>query len=269
MDEQDKPAQELTDKPPAETRRLLPATDARHLMVRSVRGLDAKLSEISQIIQATARKGETRAEVYSIQTSRSSLPAFERIDNMGRVLLETLRQSGYDARLKEFRTSDSCMLYILADWSKMVEESAAARSKPPESKNEAGALPQAKSKPTRRPNAATAAEATSDQAEASDQANTDATSSAAGNREASAKSAKPAADKGKSSAAAEAPGSDHDPDSEEVKTKKFDPDKMIHTPSEGSGDSKFTEFNRNIGPSSTRDEERVPVIYPVVMPSRS
>ena len=103
-------------------RRLISADDARKLMVRSVRGLDSKLSEVSKIIQTTARRGETRAEVHSVQSSRSSLPIFDRIDNLGRVLLGSLRDSGYDAKLREFRTTDSCMLYIVADWSRTMEK---------------------------------------------------------------------------------------------------------------------------------------------------
>ena len=103
-------------------KRLISADEARQLMVRSVRGLDSKLNEVSKIIQTTARRGETRAEVHSVQSSRSSLPIFDRIDNLGRVLLGSLRDSGYDAKLREFRTADSCMLYIIADWSRAIEK---------------------------------------------------------------------------------------------------------------------------------------------------
>ena len=103
-------------------KKLISANDARSLMVKSVRGLDSKLAEVSRSIQTAARRGDTRCEIYSLQSTRSTSSAMERLDNMGRVLMEALRYAGYNAKLKEFRTSDSCMLYILADWSEIMEE---------------------------------------------------------------------------------------------------------------------------------------------------
>ena len=103
-------------------KKLISANDARSLMVKSVRGLDSKLAEVSRSIQTAARRGDTRCEIYSLQSTRSTSTAMERLDNMGRVLMEALRYAGYNAKLKEFRTSDSCMLYILADWSEIMEE---------------------------------------------------------------------------------------------------------------------------------------------------
>ena len=276
-------------------KRLISAVEARQLMVRSVRGLDSKLSEISQIIQTTARKGETRAEVYSIQTNRSSLPAIERIDNLGRVLLEALRQVGYEAKLKEFRTSDSCMLYILADWSKISEP------KPEEpAKRAPGSRPRPAARPGRDPQARARPAAPGAQKNAADAPASTAGAQPGGKANGSA--ADPSTDSTDASQAAkledetqepkdsdtsaadqvnaEAPDSAADPDSKEVKTKKFDPNKMLSTESARDA-SKSVEAGADVGSgggktielgaytySTEANGERIPIIYPIVMPSR-
>ena len=292
--EQQDPAGILTDD---FKKRLISAVEARQLMVRSVRGLDSKLSEISQIIQTTARKGETRAEVYSIQTNRSSLPAIERIDNLGRVLLEALRQVGYEAKLKEFRTSDSCMLYILADWSKISEpkpeeplrRAPGSRARPaarPGRDPQARARPAASAQSTQK-NAAEAPASTAG-AQPDGKANGSAADPSSDGTDA-AQAAKPEDETKEpkdsdTSAAdqvnAEAPDSAADPDSKEVKTKKFDPNKMLSTQSARDA-SKSVEAGADVGSgggktielgaytySTEANGERIPIIYPIVMPSR-
>ncbi len=275
-------------------KRLISAVEARQLMVRSVRGLDSKLSEISQIIQTTARKGETRAEVYSIQTNRSSLPAIERIDNLGRVLLEALRQVGYEAKLKEFRTSDSCMLYILADWSKISEpkpEEPAKRApgSRPRPAARPGRDPQARARPgASAPSSQRPAEASAAQTQPNGKANGSAADPSANSTDAAqaakledeTKEPKNSDTSVADQVNAEVPDSAADPDSKEVKTKKFDPNKMLSTESARDA-SKSVEADANVGSgggktielgaytySTEANGERIPIIYPIVMPSR-
>ena len=284
--------QEISGANPSDFKRLILATEARQLMVRSVRGLDTKLNEISQIIQTTARKGETRAEVYSIQTNRSSLPAIERIDNLGRVLLEALRHAGYEAKLKEFRTSDSCMLYILADWSKISE------SKPEEPPRRAsGIRPRPAARPGRdpqvrdrspAPGSTRTAGAPSARARPNGKANASAADPSADSNDAT-KVAQPEEETknpkdGDTSATdqvnAEAPDFGVDPDSKEVKTKKFDPKKMVKK-EPASNTSRPAEVNaaetdnkadiKALTPDDYSTEingERIPIILPIVMPLR-
>ena len=289
-------------------RRLISADEARQLMVRSVRGLDSKLNEVSKIIQTTARRGETRAEVHSVQSSRSSLPIFDRIDNLGRVLLGSLRDSGYDAKLREFRTADSCMLYIVADWSRAIEKkpddnllkaSEAAGGKrnqaTPDSKPRAS-QPAARAR-SASPPPSEAAKKADDSADIESDLGPSSTTDAPAPDDLKATDAKPEAnenstgdsssDTSSSSAAANAQDpsdepegqstdSESRPDKKEVKTKKFDRNKLL-----GRNAAKKSARQRNKSLlaadkesesytySTEANGERIPIIYPVVMPSRA
>ena len=290
MPEQEKEQEQSGQSNADINRRLISADEARQLMVRSVRGLDSKLNEVSKIIQTTARRGETRAEVHSVQSSRSSLPIFDRIDNLGRVLLGSLRESGYDAKLREFRTADSCMLYIVADWSRAMEQKTEdPPAKPPEldaAKRKSAASEHSKTKsPEAAPRTQKAAEPEADAAKSKRDKSTEDTSNdaeAKPSTDASSEATKTSASAdGENSAAKpedQPQDASADPETKEVKTKKFDRSKLLSsgaakkTAKYGNklmsmvGGASGSEFD---GPYSTEvNGERIPIIFPVVMPSR-
>ena len=260
-------------------RKLISADDARQLMVKSVRGLDAKLAEVSRIIQNSARKGETKAEVYSLQTGRSNTPIYERMDNLGRVLMEALRYAGYESKLKEFRTSDSCMLYIMADWSEIRSEPEEADR--PTKKTATGSTERPSAESQRPDNSRTNLPPVSRRANSGGPVNTE-----LANRQVDSKEGGANQDDANSDAAsAESPQSaDADAESDgEVKTKKFDRSKMTTTVDKkaiaslaGVGDLKGKD-DPNAGEDlGAKDEvygyskessgERVPIVLPVVTP---
>ena len=287
-------------------KRLISADEARQLMVRSVRGLDSKLNEVSKIIQTTARRGETRAEVHSVQSSRSSLPIFDRIDNLGRVLLGSLRDSGYDAKLREFRTADSCMLYIVADWSRAMEKkpedklakasevAADAKRKPntlerkpraPQSAARArSASPSGISKKADDPAESESERALAPKAVADTQAKSVTDANIAGHQTADsgaeARQPSTAAD-GDNSAAkpnesdqAQNKEAELDLDKKEVKTKKFDRSKLLSRDA-AKRTARYGQKLLGMGGNTSEDYaysteingERIPIILPVIMPS--
>ena len=292
MPEQEKEQEQSGQSNADINRRLISADEARQLMVRSVRGLDSKLNEVSKIIQTTARRGETRAEVHSVQSSRSSLPIFDRIDNLGRVLLGSLRESGYDAKLREFRTADSCMLYIVADWSRAMEQKTEdPPAKPPEldaAKRKSAASERSKAtEPASRKQKAAEPEADAAKSKR-DKSNEDTNKDAEvkPSTDASSEATKPSesAD-GENSAAKpedQARDASDDPETKEVKTKKFDRSKLLNIsavkkiaksgnklmPMVGGKAKTESELDPDITYSTEANGERIPIIFPVVMPSR-
>ena len=258
-------------------KKIISADEARQLMVKSVRGLDGKLAEVSRLIQASARKGETQAEVYSLQTGRSTAPIYERMDNLGRVLMEILRYAGYEAKLKEFRTDDSCMLYIMADWSEMraAPQEAKKPRKPGESPDDAQRpeAPGGRRKPGARTGAPAAAraagsgEATNNQGGASQEI--------AGNDKASQEvdTKQDPANEVSAGANSEQADNAEGAEADDVKTKKFDPSKLVTETDKGGipladiGSLKGGNLGKEIyGYSKETSGERVPIILPVVMP---
>ena len=285
-------------------KRLISADEARQLMVRSVRGLDSKLNEVSKIIQTTARRGETRAEVHSVQSSRSSLPIFDRIDNLGRVLLGSLRDSGYDAKLREFRTADSCMLYIVADWSRAMEKKpedklakasevaadAKRKTNTPERKPRApqsaararSASPSGISKKADDPAESESERALAPKAVADTQAQSVADSAGHKTADSGAEPQQPstAADGGNSAAIPNESDQAQDKEAElgldkkEVKTKKFDRSKLLSRDA-AKRTARYGQKLLGMGGNTSEDYaysteingERIPIILPVIMPS--
>ena len=285
-------------------KRLISADEARQLMVRSVRGLDSKLNEVSKIIQTTARRGETRAEVHSVQSSRSSLPIFDRIDNLGRVLLGSLRDSGYDAKLREFRTADSCMLYIVADWSRAMEKKpedklakasevaadAKRKTNTPERKPRApqsaararSASPSGISKKADDPAESESERALAPKTAAYTQAQSVADSAGHQTADSGAEARQPstAADGGNSAAIPNESDQAQDKEAElgldkkEVKTKKFDRSKLLSRDA-AKKTARYGQKLLGMGGNTSEDYaysteingERIPIILPVIMPS--
>ena len=256
-------------------KKIISADEARQLMVKSVRGLDGKLAEISRLIQDSARKGETKAEVYSLQTGRSTAPIYERMDNLGRVLMEVLRYAGYEAKLKEFRTSDSCMLYIMADWSEM--RAAPQEAKKPRKPGESPDAAQHPEAPRRRqPGARTGAPAAARSAGSGEAANQGgASQDIAGNDKASQQgdAKQDPANEASADANSEQADNAEGTEADDVKTKKFDPSKLVTETDKGGipladiGSLKGGNLGKEIyGYSKETSGERVPIILPVVMP---
>ena len=279
-------------------KKLISADEARQLMVKSVRGLDGKLSEVSRIIQTSARKGETRVEVYSLQTGRSTAPIYERMDNLGRVLMEALRYAGYEAKLKEFRTADSCMLYIMADWSeiqaiadnprKLADPSARNKRRASAERSQANSgnrtneqiMQEAKDNQAAT-NKAETSEAMSDQSLANKAVDEQSAPSKAPTAQAEPgktmgdkathkpKSNQAAAETTPANTNTQKTEDNNNEEDGEVKTKKFDHNKLVDTSSilnaaTASASSRLGNevYAYSKGPSG----ERIPIILPIIMP---